>query len=565
VNGFTRDLNAAARRCHRRVSGRNRPHVFLERGFVTDNSAYDRVPYLSRAMPQTHPSRLATIAALFGLSPAPIDGADVLELGCGDGGNLIPMALGLPRSRLVGIDLSEGAIRRGRALIDDLGVKTVALHRRDLRDRAADLGTFDYIICHGVFSWVPPDVQKRILDLIRARLRPQGVALVSYNTYPGGYLRRPVNELMQWHARGLEDPEERIRQAMAILEFASEGVPDGAGAYGALLKEERERLRTVDSPAALSNHLIHDRLSEDVWTFYFHEFMEQCDARGLTYLGEADFFEMHDHYFPERIRTVLAKVSGGSLRAREQMLDFLKGRKFRQTLLCHEGLPLNRQIDPRQIMDGFVASRSVPLNEAGERLAEDPAELLDRDNLSFGIPGGSCLTTDHPAVRRAFLQLGRNWPMPVPFDELMAAASDGTTAAAEDRLAVADSLLSAYAGNLAEFYVELPRFARSPGRRPVASPLARRQIRDGARVTTLIHRTVDVANTCAPWFLPLLDGTLDRDEVTVKGRKALRSANAMRDGDDGVLAQTDGEMEAAIHAELMELVRFGLLMPESES
>lgn len=517
-------------------------------------------------MPQTHPARLATLAALFGMTPAAIDGADILELGCGDGGNLIPMALGLPRSRLLGIDLSATAIERGQALIDALGVKTVSLHHRDLREGVTDLGTFDYIICHGVFSWVPPEIQTQILALIRASLRPQGVALVSYNAYPGSYLRQPANDLMRLHTRELDDPAEQIRQALAILDFAAEGVPSGAGGYGAVLREERERLRSVDSLTSLSNHLIHDRLSEAVWTFYFHEFMSQCDAHGLAYLGEADFFEMNDHYLPDRIREVLAKVSGGSLRMREQMLDFLKGRKFRQTLLCHQEVSLQRRIDPRRIMNFFVASRSVPLDEKGDSLKMEAEEALDRAELAFGIPGGSSLTTDHPAVRRAFFHLGRVWPMPIPFAELMAAISDGNADADEEaRWAVADSLLSAYAGNLAEVYVDVPRFARTPGQRPVASPLARRQIQDGTRVTTLTHRTVDVARTSAPWVLPLLDGSLRREEVTAKVRKALRSANAMRNGDDWAVDQADGDPDTAVDNELMELVRLGLLLPESEA
>lgn len=532
---------------------------------MTDPTLYDRIPYTSRAMPQTHPARLATVGRLFGMEPAAIDGAGVLELGCGDGGNLIPMALGLPRARLAGIDFSAAAIGRGRALVEALGISTVELIHRDLRDGLSDLGTFDYIVCHGVFSWVPSDVREAVLRLIRECLRPRGIAFVSYNALPGGYLRSVVNDLMRFHTRRLEDPEERMRQAMAILEFAAEGAPDGAGAYREIVREERERLKRSDSHASLVNHLIHDRFQEGARDFYFHEFMEHCDGHRLAYLGEADFFEMQDHFLPERIREILARVSGGNLRVREQMLDFLKGRKFRQTLLCHADVRLNRRLDPRDVMDCFVASAARPLDADGQTPTGDEDEWMRREDLVFGRVGGTTLASDHPVVRRAFFHLARTWPMPVSFAELMAAVSERISGVDdEDRLAVAESLLSGFCGNLVEICAEVPRFARTPGERPAASPVAIRQLESGTRVTTLTHRFAELEGTYAPWLLPLMDGTRDRATVIAEGRKAVRAANATLNGHSAA-AKTDVELDAEVAAELMNCARYALLVEESDA
>ena len=71
---------------------------------------YDEVRYPGRFYPQTSPERLATLGTLFGLNPAPVDHCRVLELGCGDGGNLLPLAELLPRSSFLGIDLARAAI-----------------------------------------------------------------------------------------------------------------------------------------------------------------------------------------------------------------------------------------------------------------------------------------------------------------------------------------------------------------------------------------------------------------------------------------------------------------------
>ena len=96
----------------------------------------------------------------------------VLELGCTDGGNLLPMAATLPRSSFLGIDLSGRQIAAGQKMIERLGLENVELRQMDIADVGEDFGTFDYIICHGVYSWVPPPVQDKILEICARRLAP---------------------------------------------------------------------------------------------------------------------------------------------------------------------------------------------------------------------------------------------------------------------------------------------------------------------------------------------------------------------------------------------------------
>src|ERR1700712_5467051 len=153
---------------------------------MADASPYDAVLYPARAFVQTHPDRLATLATLFGLSPAPPGDCRVLELGCGAGGNLLPMAAGLPGSTFVGIDTSRRAIERARAQTDSLGVGNVAFAEVSIEDYEPPAGGVDYVIAHGVYSWVPEHVRERLLALCAAALSPHGVAYVSYNALPGG-------------------------------------------------------------------------------------------------------------------------------------------------------------------------------------------------------------------------------------------------------------------------------------------------------------------------------------------------------------------------------------------
>ena len=153
-------------------------------------SSYDQVPYPSYVHAQTHPDRLASIAVLFGITPAQVESARVLELACGQGGNLIPIACSFPKSTCLGIDLSEKQIASGREIIDRLGLPNIELQAESILDFRKEAGTFDYIIAHGVFSWVPGRVRDKILAICGQNLSPRGIAYVNYNTFPGWHRLR---------------------------------------------------------------------------------------------------------------------------------------------------------------------------------------------------------------------------------------------------------------------------------------------------------------------------------------------------------------------------------------
>src|SRR5215468_536206 len=134
--------------------------------FDSDATSYDEVPYGDNVFTHTHPDCLAAVGGLFGLSP-PVENCRVLELGCGTGANLIPMALGLPEARFLGLDLSQRQIAHGRQVADTLGLANLDLQARSILDLDTGVGRFDYIVCHGVYSWVPSEVQDRILAVCR--------------------------------------------------------------------------------------------------------------------------------------------------------------------------------------------------------------------------------------------------------------------------------------------------------------------------------------------------------------------------------------------------------------
>jgi len=160
-------------------------------------AGYDENPYESYAHPFSAPGQLAAVAWVLGLEPPDASSASVLEIGCAAAGNLIPFAAMHPRSRALGIDLSRVHIAEGSRRVRALGLENVELLCGDIAhlDLAA-LGQFDFVICHGVYSWVPDEVQDAILAACGQLLTPSGVAYVGYNTYPGWKAREIVRDAM---------------------------------------------------------------------------------------------------------------------------------------------------------------------------------------------------------------------------------------------------------------------------------------------------------------------------------------------------------------------------------
>ena len=266
-------------------------------------------------MAQTHPGRLAAVAVMFGMEPAPVGACRVLEIGCGNGGNLIPMAFYLPGSSFTGVDLAEGPIADGRRSVGELGILNLELLAMDLREIDAAMGEFDYIIAHGLYSWVPADVREGLLGVCRERLAPQGVALVSYNCLPGRHIRMMFREMMLYHTRGCSTDLERIERARELLLEIRE-----ARAYPRswelMVEEQIEQMLNTDA-----GWFFHDDLAAVNEAFSVTEFVASASRHSLQYLGDADAAVL-DH-------------SGD-----EQHQDFLTLRQFRQTLLCHEAVAL---------------------------------------------------------------------------------------------------------------------------------------------------------------------------------------------------------------------------------
>jgi SAM-dependent methyltransferase len=182
---------------------------------------YDATPYTSDAFPQSAPGQLAAIAHVFGLDVPAVSRARVLEIGCAAGGNIIPFAAAHPEALAVGIDLSQVQIDLGRERAQALGLDNLEFVAGDIA-RTNLTGAFDYIVAHGVYSWVPPDVQEALLAAIGRLLAPNGVAYLSYNTYPGWKAKEVMRDAMLLASGASTTTADKVRDARGMVDFLSE-------------------------------------------------------------------------------------------------------------------------------------------------------------------------------------------------------------------------------------------------------------------------------------------------------------------------------------------------------
>ncbi len=473
--------------------------------------SYDELPYPDLCYTQTHPGRLAACARLLGLAPAPVTNCRVLELGCASGGNLLPMAYALPKSTFVGVDLSSHQIAEATEAVTALGLTNIAFLELDIRALGADLGQFDYIIAHGLYSWVPPDARDSLLATCHANLAPQGVAYVSYNTHPGWHTLLGLREMMLYHTRHEQDSHERAEQARALIAFLSEATADERNqAYGAFIEGYRALLeqQLQDARPRSDAALLHDELEEYNEPVYFWQFAEHAARHGLQFLVEADFPLSMPQNLSDEVVSALQGICQ-TIVDTEQYMDFIRNRTFRRTLLCHDHVPVDRTLRTARVRELAVSTRAV-------RLADEPAEPHPEATRYRGADG-SLFQTDHPLTVAALDCLVEGSPQAMPFAKLVHAAAQRLgqeTVADAEITRLAANLLKAFTYSLAlvELHGYTPAFVTTVSERPVASAVARYEARRSDRVANLRHERVHL-DPLGRYVLPYLDGRHSREDL----------------------------------------------------
>lgn len=443
---------------------------------MTAPTAYDTVAYPSSIFSQTHPDRLAAIARLHGLKPPEIATARVLEIGGGEGMNAIALAAAYPRLRVLSFDLSPQAVARGKLAVEKAGLANVQVEVGDILDAAQDLTqTFDYVICHGVYAWVPEVVRDAILRLTGRVLADNGVAYISYNALPGGYLRIALRDMLLRAVAGVEDPQARLAAAHAFLDaYIAQGTDDDRPPQKALIDEART-MRTKSASV-----LFHDELGECFFPQALSDVARSAEAHGLQFLGDAGEGPLGDGFLPDGADD----VSTPAVVRAAQVQDDRNVRFFRQSLFVRAAQRPLRQVDPDLIRTLYVSSNASRSGENGYKNKSGIYEMSD------------------PRMIAVMERLIGAFPDRVPMADLD--ADDEVTRA----------LHGLFEAGLVQLHAGAPPFAVTQPARPEASSLARAQLEDGqVHICTLDHHILAIREPAPAAFIRMLDGTRTLDDL----------------------------------------------------
>ncbi|MGO9418425.1 methyltransferase domain-containing protein [Roseiarcus sp.] len=476
------------------------------------------IRYPSQVYGQTHPAAIGALAALLGRKVPPFGASRVLEIGCGEGVNLMAMAIAAPGAEFVGVDIDGPAIANARATAAQCGAGNAAFHALDLSDIGGAFGDFDFIIAHGVYAWTPDAVRTALMRAIGERLTPHGLAFVSFNALPGARLRQAVRDMLVTVTDGADDPAERLEIARAFLAEQIESWSDTDADESALKSVAKGILRKAPEV------LFHDELAPG----YAPEMLSQVIARarpfGLAYLCDAEPNVSAEAFFPTEPFASLRARSGGDWGRFEQLADFRNLRPFRNAIFARGGAPDPRREAAR--LRGLWASADLRIENADPNAPE---------GALFVSSGGAKLRTNNPALAGLLTRLSETFPLALPLD------------AALELDALADHLYQLFVTHVVRLATVPQPFVDRPGDRPKANALARVQAGRGEmQLATLRHAMIRIDEPRMLAFVPLIDGSRTRVELVQEFAR--------------LFAIAQNEAEWRLDESLAELGRRGLMV-----
>jgi SAM-dependent methyltransferase len=345
-------------------------------GYVTD------VPYGWTFIPDLAPAWLDHVATVSGFAPPSRDQNFAwCDLGCGQGLTAAILAATHPAGRFCGIDFMATHIENARRLAAEAGIQNVEFHTADFAAAAeTDFGGFDYIVAHGIYSWVDEQTQSALRHFIDRHLRPGGLAYVSYYAIPSRAADLPVQRLAR--ALGLTfsgDSASRCASAIEIVNKLTQlNAPALAGSPMAVhLNEHFGRTDRARNSVANLAYLSHELMSEHWQPLCVTDVRAAMRSIGLSPAGSTKLIENYDSFvLGEAAREILATIADPD--ARELARDFLVDQSFRHDVYIRRGRPLDESERRAQLLTTcFALTR--PVNTTEYKI-KTPAGQLRFDN-----------------------------------------------------------------------------------------------------------------------------------------------------------------------------------------
>lgn len=472
---------------------------------IDSGSLYDLVPYDGGALAGCHLNSIAVASLFAGFVPTPPSHSRVLEIGCGVGSTLLSNAATYPSAQCIGLDASALQIKIGRDFAAAAGIRNAEFHHMSVMDIPQSFGKFDYIICHGVWAVVAPDIQDQILRTAHDFLAPNGLALITYNTLPGWHWKRALRDMLQHHVSHLATIQEKITSARAFLTILNDSFgPSNTTPFGQFIRKENDHFKH-----ATDAYIFHEYIADNCLPIYFKDFITRADNAGLQYVAESSLARNSLDLISPTVAKAIQDASTSRIEL-EQHLDFVNHCAFRTTVLCHKGHAIHGKLKPDPIRSLYIACAAKP--EKNEDLQRD-------ETSSFIWPSGNAAGISGILLKNAIACLGAIYPRAMSFSELIHSTSKQISnlnlpaITPENDRGLASNLLEGYLRQIVELHYQRPPSASVVTSKPVVWPIARIQ----AMHTDRIINTRNVYTKLKPFerfIITLLDGTRDLDALT---------------------------------------------------
>jgi trans-aconitate methyltransferase len=430
---------------------------------------YDVTPYTDHAYAESHPERLASVARLNRFQPADLGSAHVLEIACGRGGNLLSMAAGMPSAQFVGIDRSPRQIDEATEIARACRLENVELRSTDFETLETGSGEFDYVLAHGLVSWISPDARRSLFRVTRSRLSAHGVAYVSFNVLPGWYERLAARDWL----RAFAAPDHARTSLAELIELVS---PELTGYRGSL---ERVAARIAETDEA---YITHEYFAADHHPVLVSEIIEEAEAAGLRYLGDAipQLFA-----FELAPKALTQRVAGSGARDAQQLLDFARNTAFRRALFV------------RSDTCDAIGWRWSPELDASALGRMTATSRLRPSNVEWEVVAGDMTIQIGTAARDALAEMARVAPH-----------------AASVKPAWREELFDLWLVTRAiDLHVHAPVIEGGSSARPRACPVARWHASNGGSITNRWHQEVVLEDDVTRAVLAELDGVRTVDDI----------------------------------------------------
>lgn len=343
---------------------------------------YADLGYLSQPFPYASAPFLESYARLLGLSPAPASTARILEIGSSYGGNLMSQALFYPQATFTGIEIAPTQVSVGKTYIDQLGITNLDLLEGDVNESHDHLGTYDYIIAHGFYSWVDEETKDNFLCLCKEHLAENGILYMSYNTYPGWHKMDSVRALLEFANKDIDtlNHREKVRHGKTVASKLGALMLE----YDTVKNQQTSFLQSLRQTLQKQDCYVgHDHLEPVNTPVYFHQCMDHMAEHGFTYLCDCDLNLSFPTVYDETLRTQLQVLAPHDPLAREQYIDFMLNTAFRKSLFTHKGATPKRitetsvtDADFQHSLEQFLFTLRIP-SEHLEPIFEDLAKRMD--------------------------------------------------------------------------------------------------------------------------------------------------------------------------------------------